>query len=107
MKLFALRFAILLASVACFSVGDASANTITVNNPSFEILPDAGLPTGCGTSCSYSIAAIPDWSNSGFSGQFQPGPPTGTTFYLNDVPDGVTVGYTRLLYTSPSPRDRQ
>jgi len=43
MKLSALRFAVLLAFVACFSVGEASANTITVNKPSFEILPVGGL----------------------------------------------------------------
>lgn len=92
MKLFAFRFAILLAA-ACFSVSEASATTITVNNASFETLPGGGLPIGCGTACSYSIDLIPGWTNSGFSGQFQPGAPA-TTAYLNSVPDGLTVAYT-------------
>jgi len=91
MKFSALRFAVLLASVACFSVGEASANPITVNNPSFETLSRGGLPFGCGTACSYSVDVTPGWN--GGSGQFQPGPPA-TTAYFNNVPDGITVGYT-------------
>jgi hypothetical protein len=94
MKFSALRFAALLAFVACFSVGEASANTITVNNSSFETIGPGGLPNGgCGVSCSFSVAAIPGWTNSGVSGQFQPGPPTNMSIF-NDLPDGITVGYT-------------
>lgn len=92
MKFFAFRFAILLAA-ACFSVSEASATAITVNNASFETLPGGGLPIPCGTACSYSIDLIPGWTNSGFSGQFQPGAPA-TTAYFNSVPDGITVAYT-------------
>jgi len=92
MKLFAFRFAILLAA-ACFSVSEASATPITVNNASFETLPGGGLPIGCGTACSYSIDSIPGWTNSRFSGQFQPGSPA-TTAYFDNVPDGITVAYT-------------
>jgi len=90
MKLSAVRFAVLLAFVACFSAGEASANTITVNNPSFEILPGGGLPSGCGPACSYDAGATPGWN--GGSGQFQPGPPATTAYFLS-VPDGATVGY--------------
>jgi hypothetical protein len=71
----------------------ALAGVITVANPSFEILPAGGLPNGCGPSCSYSIAAIPEWATTGESGQFQPGPPA-TTAYFDTVPDGITVAYT-------------
>jgi hypothetical protein len=92
MKLSVLRFVAPLALVACFSVGEASANTIAVNNPSFEILPPGGLPNGCGAACSYSVDVTPGWNGGG--GQFQPGPPSGTTSIYNDIPDGPTVGYT-------------
>jgi hypothetical protein len=93
MKFSLLRSGLIFATVACFSVGSAFATSITVNNPSFEILPAAGLPFGCGTACSYSIDAIPGWTNVGNTGQFQPGPPS-TTAYFNYVPNGITVAYT-------------
>ena len=92
MKLSALCFAVVLAFVACFSFGKASATTITVNNPSFETIGPGGLPNGCGAGCSYSVASTPGWNGGG--GQFQPGPPSGTTAIYNDIPDGPTVGYT-------------
>ena len=41
-----------------------------------------------GTGC-FSIAAIPGWTNTGNSGQFQPLPPQ-----LNTIPDGATIAYT-------------
>jgi len=71
----------------------ASAGPITVNNPSFETLPPGGLPIGCGTGCSFSEAAIPGWTNGGFSGQFIPGTQVGNFFAFNTIPDGITVAY--------------
>ena len=53
-----------VAAVALSSgliMSEASAGSITVVNPSFEILPSGGLPNGCGTGCSYSTGAIPGW----------------------------------------------
>jgi hypothetical protein len=85
-----LRLVLLFVSVATLSIGHAWADTITVNNPSFEILPGGGLPSTCGTDCNYDSGATPDWN--GGSGQFQPGPPATTAYFLS-VPDGVTVGY--------------
>jgi hypothetical protein len=94
------RFVTGLALAAAVTSGvalvsnSAGATTIPVSNPSFEILPDAGLPFGgCGTGCSYSIDAIPGWTNGGFSGQFQPGSFFGNFAYFNSVPDGFTVAY--------------
>jgi hypothetical protein len=77
---------------AMLFASSAFAGDVTVDNPSFETLPEAGLPIGCGTGCSYDEAAIPGWTNSGVSGQFQPGPPA-TTTYFDSVPDGITVAY--------------
>jgi PEP-CTERM motif len=92
MKLSAVPFAVLLAFVACFSIGEASATPITVNNSSFETLGPGGLPlAGCGPGCSFSTSPTPGWN--GGTGQFQPGPSSGNFAYLNSVPDGVTVGY--------------
>ena len=69
----------------------ASASPIPVANFSFETLPAGGLPFGCGgTGCAFSEAAIPGWTNPGFSGQFQPG---SNTQYFNFIPDGITVAY--------------
>jgi hypothetical protein len=77
------------------SVGIARAD-LTINNPSFEILPPGGLPFGgCGVGCSYSMDVIPGWvvGNTGDSGQFQPGSSSGNTAYFSSVPDGLTVAY--------------
>ena len=74
----------------------AQAGIITVDNPSFEILPAGGLPLtrGCGgvPGCAFSIDQIPGWTATGAqTGQFQPG--TTPNMFLNNLPDGPTVGY--------------
>jgi hypothetical protein len=82
------------ALVAAFlALPTASASPIFVNNFSFETLPAAGLPFGCGTNCSFSTDVIPGWTTTGSqTGQFKPGPPA-TTTYFNSVPDGTTIAY--------------
>jgi hypothetical protein len=86
-----------LAGLLLLGVGTAWANVnILVVNNSFETLPAGGLTLGCGTNCSYSVGAIPGWTRSGDSGQFQPGPPA-TLAYFNNVPDGVTVAYSNVI----------
>jgi len=70
----------------------ANAAVNIVTNGSFETLPGTGLPFGCGVDCSFSIGPIPGWITNGATGQFQPGPPSTTTFF-SSVPDGVTVAY--------------
>src|SRR5450432_284575 len=69
---------------------------ISVNNPSFEILPAGGLPIGGYLGGVFSIDAIPGWVNSGVSGQFQPGGPSGTVpnGYFNTLSVGPTEAYT-------------
>jgi PEP-CTERM motif len=85
--------AVALVFIALAVAIPAQATVIPVSNPSFETLPAGGLPFGgCGTNCSYSIDAIPGWTNSGDSGQFQPGPPA-TTTYFNSLSDGPTSAY--------------
>ena len=72
----------------------AWAAPITVNNPSFEILPAGGLPFGCGTGCSFSGGSIPGWSTSGTGlGQFQPGVHLGNLTLFNSLSDGPTSAY--------------
>jgi PEP-CTERM motif len=84
-----------LAVGTFFLASSSYALPITVSNFSFETLPAGGLPTACGTGCSFSAGTgIPGWVATGAStGEFQPGPPATTTFF-NSVPDGSTIGYT-------------
>jgi len=82
------RTLVVILSVLFLFASGAFADSIA--NPSFENLPDdSGLPIACGTGCSYSIASIPGWTNSGDSGQWKPG-----TGYFHFVPNGNTVAYT-------------
>jgi len=81
------------AALLSLTTSASLAAPITVNNPSFEILPAGGLPIGCGAGCSYDEGPIPDWTNSGFSGQFIPGTQVGNFFAFNTIPDGITVAY--------------
>ncbi len=71
------------------------ADAIPVNNASFETLPLGGLPIPGYAGGSYSIAAIPGWVGTGYSGQFQPGGPSGTVpnHYYNTLSDGPTEAY--------------
>ena len=89
-KALAFRF-VSIATLGFLSAFTALAGVISVANASFETLPAGGLPSGCGTGCSFSEAVIPGWSNSGISGQFQPGTPA-TTFFTS-LPDGPTVAF--------------
>jgi hypothetical protein len=69
----------------------ASGSSLPVANFSFETLPSGGLPMTAGCSlpgCAYSIAPIPGWTNSGYSGQAQLG-----SNYFNSIPDGITIAY--------------
>ena len=91
---------VMLSALGFGLTSSAGAVTIAVNNPSFEILPAAGLPNPCGAGCSYSVDFIPDWINTPFlglglsSGQFQPGTDAGNFTYFNTLSDGITSAYT-------------
>lgn len=71
------------------------ADVITVNNPSFETLPAAGLTLNCGPGCRFDAPganSIPGWA--GGDGQFQPGAPGFTTYFNTLASDGsLTNGY--------------
>ncbi|HEY6332900.1 MAG TPA: PEP-CTERM sorting domain-containing protein [Blastocatellia bacterium] len=71
------------------------ANSILVNNFSFETLPAGGLPIVGYLGGVYSEDAIPGWTNGGFTGQFQPGGPSGTVPdpYFNTLSNGPTDAY--------------
>jgi hypothetical protein len=83
---------VLIATLGLLCAFTGVAGPISVINFSFETLPEGGLPSGCGTDCSFSTAPIPGWINSGDSGQFQPGPPATTAFFTT-LSDGPTVAY--------------
>lgn len=93
-----IAFGILFALAAV-----ASASPVSVSNFSFETLPVGGLPltSGCDGSpgCAYSVAAIPGWTNTGFSGQWQPG---SSTVFFNSIPDGTTAAYSNDAAISQS-----
>src|SRR3982751_3123746 len=82
---------LMLLTAAAITAATGSASPIFVNNFSFETLPGGGLPSTCGTGCSYSAAPAPDWITTGASGQFQPGVLPGP--YFNSLSDGPTNGY--------------
>jgi hypothetical protein len=84
-----------VAALAVICGFSAMAGPINVANFSFETLPAGGLPTACGAGCSFSVDAIPGWSNAGDSGQFQPGNPANTTFF-NTLPAGPTIAYSNV-----------
>jgi hypothetical protein len=84
-------FAVLLTLALAAAPGFASP--IAVNNFSFETITGGVLGNACGAGCSFSVAAIPGWANTGDSGQFRPGSP-GNNSLFNAVPDGITVAYT-------------
>jgi len=48
---------------------------------------------GCGVGCSFSVGVIPGWTDTGATGQFQPGSSSGNFAYFNYIPGGVTVAY--------------
>ncbi len=72
--------------------GTASADSVAVQNASFEQIGSGGLPNGCGTGCAYGYGPIPGWTTVGSGGgAWQPGP-TGT-YFNQAIPDGSTVAF--------------
>src|SRR5437660_8938322 len=90
-----LRSEIVVIACGLVFASTGLADAILVNNPSFEILPAGGLPVPGYAGGSYSIDLIPGWNGSGYSGQFQPGGPSGTVpnAYYNTLSDGPTEAY--------------
>lgn len=90
-----LRVGIVVLACGLVFASTGLADAILVNNASFETLPSGGLPIPGYLGGSYSIAVIPGWVASGYSGQFQPGGPSGTApnGYYNTLSDGPTEAY--------------
>jgi uncharacterized protein (TIGR03437 family) len=79
----------LVAALPVVATGMAPAQSLAVNNPSFETMPDAGLPKDCsadgGPACRTSgDNNIPAWNVSGTAGLLQPGP----NYFNLPLPDG-------------------
>jgi hypothetical protein len=75
----------------CFALidGSASADSITVQNNSFELSNPLDQTAGCIVSgCAYNFSGIPDWISTGFTGSFKP------VGYFSSVPDGSLIAYT-------------
>jgi hypothetical protein len=88
-------FAIVGLLTFCFALsgGTASADSVAVQNASFEQIAAIGLPTACaGTGCMYNAGPIPDWTLSGVgAGSWQPG--SNNVYFNQPLPDGPTVAY--------------
>jgi hypothetical protein len=85
-----IKFSVFVGLFLLVSVCQASP--IFIVNSSFETFPLTGL-SGCGTGCAYETGTVSGWTVTGASGEFRPGPPSGTTKYFNFVPDGTTVAF--------------
>jgi len=81
-KVFALSA--LLIAFALIS-GSASADSVTVQNGNFGTLPVGGLNISCGSGCAFDVGAVPGWTGTGMTGQFEPGG------YLTGIPGGSTT----------------
>src|ERR1700730_11399182 len=94
-RLLSLAKSLVPLTFACLFLGlqPATADTLAVNNASFETLPTGGLPAPCGLACAFSSGPIPGWTNSVNAGQFQPGTQAGNHTYFNTLSDGTTSAY--------------
>lgn len=93
----ALQVGVLAVAAALFA-SPGYADTITVDNGSFETLPPViGLPSNCGPGCQFGFNPIPGWTGTGtgneFEGQFQPGVQDGNTKYFDSLSDGITSAF--------------
>lgn len=79
-----------IAMVALLMAGTAWADSVPVNNASFEN-PGGLVNIGCGAGCMYNTIAPTGWLVSS-GGSFQPGS------FFSFVPDGILVAYTNSGY---------
>ncbi len=76
-----------IVAVLLLMTGTAWADSIPINNASFENYSPNPFTNSCGPGCGYNSGSIPGW-NVTSGGSFQPG-----SFY-NYIPDGSVVGFT-------------
>lgn len=84
-----LRLFSFCAFLVCFAVacGSAKADSVAVQNGSFEMANSLNIP--CGSGCAYNNASsIPDWVSTGVTGSWQPG-----TFFNAPLPNGNTIAF--------------
>src|SRR5579863_8970299 len=88
-----LRIFTLTALILCFALMGSSAwaDSITVQNNSFEQFNPLNQTAGCVPGCAYNLGPIPDWSITGAGGSWQPGP--SGTYFSQALPDGSTLGF--------------
>jgi hypothetical protein len=71
-----------------FTTSSTSANSIPIQNASFEITNP--LTTPCGTGCAFNGGPIPGWTTvGGLQGTWQPS----SAYFTSPVPDGSLVAY--------------
>ena len=92
MKLtFTLFLFLSLVVLSCTTVSPAFADTIAVNNPSFEITNPLNIP--CGVGCAYNNGPIPGWTSvGGEQGSWQPS----SAYFSSPVPNGSIVAYSNF-----------
>ena len=84
---FAFRFLFLSILVLVSTTSPAFANSIPIQNFSFETTNPLTIP--CGTGCAYNNGPIPGWTTTGVQqGTWQP-----SSAYFTSVPDGSLVAY--------------
>jgi len=84
---FAFRFLFLSILVLVCTTSPAFANSIPIQNFSFETTNPLTIP--CGTGCAYNNGPIPGWTTTGGQqGTWQP-----SSAYFTSVPDGSLVAY--------------
>ena len=84
---FAFRFLFLSILVLVSTTSPAFANSIPIQNFSFETTNPLTIP--CGTGCAYNNGPIPGWTTTGGQqGTWQP-----SSAYFTSVPDGSLVAY--------------
>jgi hapalindole biogenesis HpiC1 cyclase-like protein len=86
-----LRVLVLLAFSFCLALaaGQLRADSVGVQNASFETVGVGGLPDGCGSGCAYNFGPIPGWTLTGAGGSFQP-----NSTYFSSVPNGSIIAFT-------------
>ncbi len=86
---FAFRFLFLSILVLVCTTSPAFANSIPIQNFSFETTNPLTIP--CGTGCAYNNGPIPGWTTTGGQqGTWQP-----SSAYFTSVPDGSLVAYSQ------------
>jgi hypothetical protein len=84
---FASRFLFLSLFVLAFSTSQAFANSIPIQNFSFETTNPLNIP--CGPGCAYNNGPIPGWTTTGGQqGTWQP-----SSAYFTSIPDGSLIAY--------------